>query len=110
MKYIVFNSSISVFHYIVLFALYSFLGWVIEVIYRSITQRQFVNAGFCSDLYSIYGLGAAAAIILEYILSGWHLIPRFIILGAVLTAMEYFVGFFAEKIFKLTLWIIRKIS
>lgn len=105
MKYIIFDSGINVFHYIVLFAFYSFLGWVIEVIYRSITQRRFVNAGFLfGPFIPIYGLGAAAAIILEYILSGWHLIPRFIILGVVLTALEYLVGFFAEKIFKLTLW------
>ena len=97
--------GISVFHYIVLFALYSFTGWVIEVIYRSITHRQFVNAGFLfGPFIPIYGFGAAAAIILEYIFSGWNLISRFIILGMVLTTIEYLVGFFAEKIFKLTLW------
>lgn len=105
MKYIIWDSSISVFHYIVLFALYSFIGWVIEVIYRSLTQRRFVNAGFLfGPFIPIYGFGAAATIILEYYLSAWHLVPRFIILGTVLTAIEYLVGFFSEKIFKLTLW------
>ncbi|PKN68309.1 MAG: hypothetical protein CVU54_15625 [Deltaproteobacteria bacterium HGW-Deltaproteobacteria-12] len=96
---------ISIFHFILLFALYSFLGWIIEVIYRSITQRHFVNAGFVfGPFLPIYGFGAAAAIFLESFLSGWHLIPRFIILGLVITAIEYLVGFFAERIFKLTLW------
>ncbi|PKN70731.1 MAG: hypothetical protein CVU52_08840, partial [Deltaproteobacteria bacterium HGW-Deltaproteobacteria-10] len=99
------DSEINLFNYIVLFALYSFMGWVIEVIYRSITQRQFVNAGFVfGPFLPIYGLGAAAAIFLEYFLSGWHLIPRLIILGLVITTIEYLIGFFAEKIFKLTLW------
>ena len=105
MKYIILDSEISVFRYVVLFALYSFIGWVIEVIYRSITQRRFVNVGFLfGPFIPIYGLGAAATIILEYIFSSWHLISRFIILGMVLTTIEYLVGFFAEKIFNLTLW------
>jgi uncharacterized membrane protein/HD superfamily phosphodiesterase len=100
------DSSVSVFHFVVLFALYSFLGWVVEVIYRSITQHRFVNAGFLfGPFIPIYGFGAAAAIILEYCFPGWHLIIfRFIILGVVLTVFEYLVGFFAEKIFKLKLW------
>jgi uncharacterized membrane protein/HD superfamily phosphodiesterase len=105
MEYIILDSSISVFHYVILFALYSFMGWVIEVIYRSATQRRFVNAGFLfGPFIPIYGFGAAAAIILEYFFSGWHLIFRFIILAIVLTTLEYLVSFFAEKIFKLTLW------
>lgn len=99
------DSGTTLFHYVVLFALYSFMGWVIEVIYRSVTQRQFVNAGFVfGPFLPIYGFGAAAAIILEYFFSGWHIIPRFILLGIVLTTIEYLVGFLAEKIFKLTLW------
>jgi uncharacterized membrane protein/HD superfamily phosphodiesterase len=97
--------GISIFHFILLFAIYSFLGWVIEVIYRSIKQRQFVNAGFLfGPFLPIYGLGAAATIFLEYFFSAWHLLPRFILLGAAITTVEYLVGFFAEKIFKLTLW------
>jgi uncharacterized membrane protein/HD superfamily phosphodiesterase len=97
--------GISIFHYVLLFALYSFLGWVIEVIYRSITQRHFVNAGFLfGPFIPIYGLGAAAAVLLEYFFSAWPIIPRFILLGVAITTVEYLVGFFAEKIFKLTLW------
>lgn len=105
MNYFILDNGISVFHYVVLFALYSFTGWAIEVIYRSVTQRKFVNAGFLfGPFIPIYGFGAAAAIILEYYLSAWHLIFRFIILGVVLTLFEYLVGFFAEKIFRLKLW------
>lgn len=99
------DNGINIFHYVVLFALYSFTGWVIEVIYRSVTQRKFVNAGFLfGPFIPIYGFGALAAIILEYYLSAWHLIFRFIMLGVALTLFEYLVGFFAEKIFKLKLW------
>ncbi|MEQ8253160.1 MAG: putative ABC transporter permease [Smithellaceae bacterium] len=99
------ESGINVFYYVVLFAFYSFWGWVVEVIYRSVTQRRFVNAGFLfGPFIPIYGFGAAAVVVLEYFFSGWHLIIRFIILGVALTAFEYLVGFLAEKIFKLKLW------
>jgi uncharacterized membrane protein/HD superfamily phosphodiesterase len=105
MENIISGGGISVFHYVVLFALYSFLGWVMEVIYRSATQRRFVNAGFLfGPFIPLYGFGAAAAILLEYFFSGWHLTARFIILGLALTTIEYLTGYFAEKIFKLTLW------
>ena len=99
------DDGISVFYYVVLFAIYSFLGWVIEVIYRSLTQKKFVNAGFLyGPFIPIYGIGAFFIIILQYFLHTWHLVPRFIIFGLTLTTIEYIVGFFSEKIFKLTLW------
>jgi len=99
------NDGISVFYYVVLFAIYSFLGWVIEVIYRSVIQKKFVNAGFLyGPFIPIYGIGAFFIIILQYFLHTWHLVPRFIIFGLTLTTIEYIVGFFSEKIFKLTLW------
>jgi len=99
------DNGISVFYYVALFAIYSFLGWIIEVVYRSITQRKFVNAGFLyGPFIPIYGLGAVFIIILQYFFHTWNLVPRFIIFGLALTAIEYAVGFLSEKIFKLTLW------
>jgi uncharacterized membrane protein/HD superfamily phosphodiesterase len=99
------DDGTSVFYYVVLFVIYSFLGWVIEVIYRSITQRKFVNAGFLyGPFIPLYGIGAAFTIILQYFFHTWHLVPRFIIFGLTLTAIEYSIGFLFEKIFKLTLW------
>lgn len=99
------DNGISVFYYVVLFAIYSFLGWIIEVIYRSLTQKKFVNAGFLyGPFIPIYGIGAFFIIILQHFLHSWHLVSRFIIFGLTLTAIEYIVGVFSEKIFKLTLW------
>jgi len=99
------GSDVSVFYCVILFAFYSFWGWVVEVIYRSVTQRRFVNAGFLfGPFVPLYGFGAAAVVVLECFFSGWHIILRFIILGVALTVLEYLVGFFAEKIFKLKLW------
>jgi uncharacterized membrane protein/HD superfamily phosphodiesterase len=88
-----------------LFAIYSFNGWVLEVIYRSITQRKFVNAGFLfGPFLPIYGLGATFVILLQFYFQTWPLVPRILIYGLALTVIEYVVGLLAEKIFKLKLW------
>jgi uncharacterized membrane protein len=105
MNHIMIDDGISVFYYVALFAIYSFLGWIIEAIYRSITQRKFVNAGFLyGPFIPLYGIGAAFIIILQNIFHTWHIVPRFIIFGLALTVLEYAVGVLSEKIFKLTLW------
>jgi uncharacterized membrane protein/HD superfamily phosphodiesterase len=81
------------------------MGWVVEVIYRSITQRKLVNAGFLAGPFiPIYGLGAFVIIVMQHFFQSWHLVPRFIVFGLAITFMEYMVGFLSEKIFKLKLW------
>ena len=97
--------GISIFQAIVLFAIYSFMGWIIEAVYRSISQRQFVNPGFIyGPFIPIYGFGAAFIIILEFLIHHWPLPIKLIVYGIVLTLTEYFTGFTFEKIFKLKLW------
>jgi len=100
------DTSINmIYYYTTLFAVYSFMGWVVEVIYRSINQRRFINAGFLyGPFVPIYGAGAVFILLLEYFLWDWHFVPRIIIYGIALTLLEYFVGYFFEKIFKLKLW------
>jgi Predicted membrane protein len=93
------NISINIFYYVALFAIYSFMGWIIEVIYRSITQRKFVNAGFLfGPFIPIYGFGALFIILLQYFIHSWYFIPRLIIFGLALTVVEYMIGYFSEKI------------
>ena len=97
--------NITIFQIIVLFAIYSFMGWIIEVIYRSFSQRQFINAGFLyGPFVPIYGFGAAFIIGLQYFIHPWPLPVELIVYGLVLTATEYVTGLFIEKIFKLKLW------
>jgi uncharacterized protein len=100
----VFN-NITIFHVIILFAIYSFMGWVIEVAYRSATQRQLINAGFLyGPFVPLYGLGAICIILLEYLIHAWPLPVKFATYGFVLTIIEYFTSFIFEKVFKLKLW------
>jgi len=97
--------NISIFQAIILFAIYSFMGWIIEVVYRSISEREFINPGFVyGPFIPIYGFGAAFIIILEFLIHHWPLPIKLIVYGIVLTITEYFTGFIFEKVFKLKLW------
>ena len=99
------NHDLSFFYYIVLFAAYCFAGWVVEVIYRSLTRRKFVNAGFLfGPFLPIYGIGAFLVIVLEHVLRDWPVALRLAAFGLVITLLEYMAGYLSEKIFKLTLW------
>jgi uncharacterized membrane protein len=81
------------------------MGWIIEVVYRSVTRRKFINAGFLfGPFIPIYGFGALLVIGLDYFLNDWHVIPKIIAYGLVPTIVEYIVGLLFEKIFAFKLW------
>ncbi len=98
-------SGITPYHCVILFAIYSFIGWIIEVVYRSATQKRFINAGFLyGSFIPIYGFGAAFVIILEYFLQPLNIVVKVLVYGVVLSLVEYVVGYLFETIFKLKLW------
>ncbi len=48
---------------LMMFFIYSFVGWVVEVIYYGITEEQFINRGFLGGpICPVYGLGFYAGI------------------------------------------------
>ena len=82
------------------FILYSFLGWIMESVFRSICEKKLINTGFLKGPFCpIYGIGA---IIMILILNSFksNMIVLFIISMLVLTIWEYIVGYLLEKIFK----------
>ncbi|MCX7678842.1 MAG: hypothetical protein N2316_06450 [Spirochaetes bacterium] len=90
---------------ILIFGVYSFAGWIIEVVYRSWSQRRFVNAGFLfGPFVPLYGMGALLVCTLGFVMKGYH--PFFFIMAIaiVLSMLEYFIGFFSEKTLGLKLW------
>ncbi len=94
--------NITIPQIIILFAAYSFMGWIIEVVYRSFTQRQLISAGFLyGPFIPIYGFGAAFIILLDFIIHNWPLPVKLVVYGIILTTIEYGTGFLFEKIFKL---------
>ena len=51
--------SIQILRLLLYFIIYSFFGWVLESIFKSILQRKLVNSGFLyGPLCPIYGFGA----------------------------------------------------
>jgi len=97
--------NLTISHVILLFAVYSFIGWFIEVVYRSVSQREFINAGFLyGPFVPLYGFGAALIIFLEFLIHQWPLPIKIVAYGIILTLIEYLTGFILEKTFKLKLW------
>ena len=99
------DGTVDMFYFIALFAIYCFIGWCMEVIYRSVVQRKFVNAGFLfGPFIPIYGLGAFLTLALQEMMGSQPAYVQFIVFGLAITALEYGVGFFSEKIFHMQLW------
>lgn len=86
-----------------LFLLYSFFGWIIEVIYTFITEKKFVNRGFLiGPLVPIWGFGA---VLITLILRSDDSLFNLTISSAFIgTFLEYVVNYVMEKIFKVRWW------
>ena len=89
----------------VLFMLYSFIGYVSEIIAVSITQKRVVlNRGFLIGPYlPIYGVGC---MIMVLFLRRYEndLLALFIMSAFYCSVLEYFTSLIMEKIFKLRWW------
>lgn len=86
------------------FIIYSFLGWIMESIVRTISEKKLINTGFLHGPFCpIYGIGA---IIIFLFLNGFENRPiiLFFIAIIVLTFWEYIVGVMLEKMFKTKYW------
>ena len=92
------------FHILTYFVIYSFLGWVLESIVRTICERKIINTGFLIGPFCpIYGFGA---IIMILFLDGFknNILFLFFISVIALTLWEYVVGLLLEKLFHTKYW------
>ena len=88
----------------IIFMIYSFFGWVYEVIGKLITEKKFINRGFFIGPYlPIYGVGAVFMIILldKYVDDPLTL---FIMSVLLFSSIEYLTSFFLEKLFNARWW------
>lgn len=86
------------------FIIYSFLGWIMESVFRSIIEKKIINTGFLYGPFCpIYGIGA---IIMFLFLNSFNnnIFLLFIISFIVLSIWEYIVGWILEVIFHTKYW------
>jgi uncharacterized membrane protein len=92
-------------YYFLYFAVMSFTGWIIEVIYRSLREKRYVNAGFLSGPFvPIYGFGAVIITVISVEARSLPVVIAWVITLLSPTILEYFDSWFMEKIFGLNLW------
>lgn len=86
------------------FILFSFIGWICEVIYCSIGARHLVNRGMLyGPICPIYGFGALLILFLFKDLVAYP-IALFLASFVGTSVIEYLTSYILEKIFDLKLW------
>lgn len=94
----------NIYLYFLLFLIYSFIGWTIEVINVSIIEKRFVNRGFLMGPYCpIYGFGGISC----YLLLRKYLsdpIALFMMSILIFSILEYMTSYIMEKLFKARWW------
>ncbi len=87
------------------FSLFSVLGWIIEVLYRSSVNRRFVNPGLLKGPYLIlYGTGGIVLCGLVSLFGHVNIIFKVLIYAVVTTGLEFFSGMVALRLFNKKLW------
>lgn len=96
--------EVNIFNLILYFMLYSFLGWVMESVFRSFCEKKIINTGFLiGPACPIYGLGSVILIAFMGGMQG-KIIELFFMSVVVFTLWEYIVGVFLEKVFNTKYW------
>ena len=94
----------KIYYYFLLFIIYSFIGWLIEVIGKLFEKHKFINRGFLvGPICPIYGHGC---IVMILTLSKFKDNPLTLFINAIFicSLLEYFTSYFMEKIFKARWW------
>jgi uncharacterized membrane protein len=85
-------------------AIYSFIGWIVEVLYVFATSQKLENRGFLTGPFlPIYGVGALFLILLVY---PYVDNPFVVFIASVLitSALEFFTHLALDKLFHIRLW------
>ena len=98
------NIDINIFQLITYFIIYSFLGWVMESIVRTIAEKKIINTGFLYGPFCpIYGFGAIIMLLfLKTFDKNWIIL--FLASFVILSLWEYLVGVLLEKMFHTKYW------
>lgn len=101
----VLDQNLFITRTVLLFAAFSFMGWLLETAYRSITNRRFVNPGYLyGPFVPIYGVGGIIVMLAGIFLYERSLPVQMAAFAALTTVLEFVVGIVLEKIFGHRLW------
>lgn len=90
--------------YFLYFIIYSFMGWLMEVICKLVQLKKFVNRGFLiGPICPIYGYGVLSIVLLIGKNTS-DLLSVFLKSILVCSVLEYFTSYFMEKLFKARWW------
>ena len=94
----------NVYQLLLLFLIYSFLGWCVEVSFVAVTTGRVVNRGFLNGpVCPIYGVGMLGALLLLEPVSG-NLVLLFFLGMLLCTLVELIGGWILEKAFHTRWW------
>ena len=94
----------SISYIFLFFMIYSFIGWLMEVLLTFYNEHKFVDRGFLIGPYCpIYGYGV---LLITKLLIGYtdNALVLFILAMAICMVLEYITSFFMEKLFKARWW------
>jgi len=102
------GGSISLFNqfclFFLLFFIYSFFGWAMEVICKLIEKHKFINRGFLIGPYCpIYGWGCLFIIIFLDRYKD-NIVTLFVMSIVICSILEYLTSYVMEKVFKTRWW------
>jgi uncharacterized protein len=97
--------KVDILNILVSFSFFSILGWMLEIAYRSLRDKRFVNPGLLKGPYLIlYGTGALILMGAFPLLQESHLITKALAYCAITTGLELISGFIAQYFFHVRLW------
>ncbi len=93
------------FEYFYLYVMFSVLGWLLEVAFRSWKGKRFVNPGFLRGPYlPLYGTGALLLVMAASHLETASLPLKALVYFGITTGSEFLTGFTFEYFFHKRLW------
>ncbi len=99
------------YSYMFIFIFFCFIGWILEVLYRSYKHKYFVNPGFLVGCaLPIYGTGGLVLYLVcslkLFFISNevWRIVVILIICTILMTAIEFVAGFVSLKYYHNRLW------
>jgi len=110
---LVLGSDSMFYKYLLIFALFSIIGWILELTYRSLVTKKLVNPGFMSGcVVPLYGMGAIILNLICILISktnfNYKVLLVFVVSIILLTLLEFICGFISLKYFHIRLWDYRK--